>query len=78
MSIKVSSRHPTDAVACRQAAAHVVPFLARSAYIAVPGPFLAKFSDFWLIRQAMMGKRFETVHELHKKHGELSCKDSRT
>lgn len=52
-----------------QAAAHVIPFLTRTSHLSVPGPLPAKFTDFWLIRQAMAGKRFETVHDLHKKHG---------
>jgi hypothetical protein len=48
---------------------HVVPFITNSAAITIPGPLAAKFSDFWLMRQAMKGKRFLVVHDLHKKHG---------
>lgn len=49
---------------------HVIPFLANTAAINIPGPFLAKFSDYWIMRQAMRGKRFEAVHQMHKKYGE--------
>jgi benzoate 4-monooxygenase len=50
---------------------NVVPFIANTAAIAIPGPIAAKFSDFWLMRQAMKGKRFQVVHDLHSKHGML-------
>lgn len=49
--------------------AHLVPFITNTAAIKYPGPFLAKFTDFWLLRQAMVGHRFQTVHDQHKKHG---------
>ncbi|UZJ55243.1 hypothetical protein CBS101457_004563 [Exobasidium rhododendri] len=50
---------------------HVIPFLANSTAITTPGPLAAKFSDFWLLRQAMNGKRFLVVDALHKKHGKF-------
>ena len=53
------------------AAWHVVPFLANGAAITIPGPLVAKFSDFWLVRQAMKGKRSDAVHALHSKHGKF-------
>ena len=53
------------------AVAHVVPFLTNTALLAIPGPFLAKFTDFWLLRTAMKGHRFETVHQQHKKLGKF-------
>ncbi|KAH7886910.1 cytochrome P450 [Phlebopus sp. FC_14] len=36
---------------------------------AVPGPFLARFSDLWLGWTTSQGHRSDVVHELHKKHG---------
>lgn len=36
-----------------------------------PGPWLAKFSDLWLIRVSYNGHRSEDVHRLHEKHGKL-------
>lgn len=50
-------------------AAHFVPFLVQPHLWTVPGPFFARFTDFWLTRQAQKGTRFLTVHDLHKKHG---------
>lgn len=50
---------------------HIVPFALNTATLAIPGPVAAKFSDFWLVRQSMKGKRFEVVHDLHKKHGKF-------
>lgn len=35
----------------------------------IPGPFLAKFSDFWLGWISGHGHRSEVVHELHQKYG---------
>ncbi|KAF8319760.1 cytochrome P450 monooxygenase pc-bph [Clavulina sp. PMI_390] len=37
----------------------------------IPGPWLAKFSDFWLARSAQMGNRSGDVHELHRKYGKV-------
>ncbi|PWN96219.1 putative benzoate 4-monooxygenase cytochrome P450 [Tilletiopsis washingtonensis] len=51
--------------------AHVIPFITATHAISYPGPLLAKFSDFWLVRQAQKGKRFVVVHELHQKHGKF-------
>ncbi|KIY63303.1 cytochrome P450 monooxygenase [Cylindrobasidium torrendii FP15055 ss-10] len=34
-----------------------------------PGPWLAKFTDLWLIRVSYNGHRSEDVHRLHEKHG---------
>ncbi|SPO20574.1 probable Benzoate 4-monooxygenase cytochrome P450 [Ustilago trichophora] len=50
---------------------HLVPFITNTAIIKYPGPFLAKFTDFWLLRTAMIGHRFEIVHEQHKKYGKF-------
>lgn len=35
----------------------------------IPGPWLAKLSDFWLARNAASGKRSERVHREHLKYG---------
>lgn len=43
---------------------------------AIPGSFLAKFSDAWLAWTSAHGRRSEVVHELHKKLGwsqSLAC-----
>jgi benzoate 4-monooxygenase len=36
---------------------------------AIPGPYLAKFSDAWLGWVSSQGHRSEVVHEAHRKHG---------
>lgn len=48
---------------------HLVPYITNTAIIKYPGPFLAKFTDFWLMRTAMVGHRFEHVHKQHQKYG---------
>jgi benzoate 4-monooxygenase len=51
---------------------HLVPYLADPRVIrALPGPFLARFSDAWLGWVSSQGHRSEVVHELHRKHGTL-------
>ncbi|SOV03041.1 probable Benzoate 4-monooxygenase cytochrome P450 [Ustilago sp. UG-2017a] len=50
---------------------HLVPFITNTAFLKYPGPLFAKFSDFWLLRQAMKGHRFDTVHQQHKKYGKF-------
>jgi benzoate 4-monooxygenase len=53
-------------------AVHILPWLLDPHGMRdVPGPFLAKFSDFWLGRVAALGHRSEVVHELHKRYGPL-------
>lgn len=37
----------------------------------VPGPFLARFTRLWYLREIHRGKFHETNIELHKKHGWL-------
>lgn len=46
-------------------------FVTYSSFRDIPGPLLAKFSDLWLFSTARRGKRFEIVHEQHKKHGKI-------
>ncbi|KAG6815003.1 hypothetical protein H0H87_005926 [Tephrocybe sp. NHM501043] len=49
---------------------HLVPYLWDSHNArALPGPFLAKFSDLWLGLVAKGGHRSELVHDLHLKYG---------
>lgn len=49
----------------------VLSYFSRPALVSIPGPFIAKFSDLWLVRQAMRGNRYEVVDDLHKKHGKF-------
>ncbi|KAG2117260.1 cytochrome P450 [Suillus discolor] len=50
--------------------AHVIPYL-RDPYNqrSIQGPFLARFSDFWLGWVASQGHRSDVIHQLHNKHG---------
>ncbi|CAO1636368.1 unnamed protein product [Parajaminaea phylloscopi] len=48
-----------------------VETLRRPTLVQVPGPFLAKFTDLWLARQAMRGNRYEVVHKMHAKYGPM-------
>ncbi|KAK1226919.1 hypothetical protein PQX77_010089 [Marasmius sp. AFHP31] len=51
---------------------HVIPWLADPhGYRKYPGPFLAQFTDFWLISTALSGHRSEKVHALHEKYGPI-------
>ncbi|SJX60031.1 probable Benzoate 4-monooxygenase cytochrome P450 [Sporisorium reilianum f. sp. reilianum] len=50
---------------------HLVPYITNTAFLRYPGPFLAKFTDFWLLRTAMVGHRFEAVHKQHQKYGKF-------
>jgi hypothetical protein len=35
----------------------------------IPGPLIAKLSDIWLSRKAVLGDRSGEVHKLHQKYG---------
>ncbi|PWN22638.1 cytochrome P450 [Microstroma glucosiphilum] len=50
-------------------AIYVVYVLSASPHASLPGPFLARFTDLWMARQAMRGDRSLVIHEEHKKHG---------
>ncbi|TKY90036.1 hypothetical protein EX895_000034 [Sporisorium graminicola] len=50
---------------------HLVPYITNTALLKYPGPFLAKLTDFWLLRTAMVGHRFEAVHKQHQKYGKF-------
>jgi benzoate 4-monooxygenase len=39
---------------------------------AIPGPFLAKFTDAWFGWVSAHGHRSEVVHEMHKKYGSFT------
>ncbi|KAG5732235.1 Benzoate 4-monooxygenase [Termitomyces sp. T112] len=51
-------------------AVHLVPYLSDPHNArALPGPWLARFSDLWLGLVSKAGHRSETIHKLHLKHG---------
>jgi len=51
-------------------AVHLVPYVIDARGIrAIPGPWLAKYTDAWLWRATVRGHRSDVVHELHKKYG---------
>ena len=50
---------------------YIVPFFQRSALRHVPGPWLARFSNWWLLIQCRLAKRFTSVDAAHKKYGPL-------
>lgn len=52
------------------AAFYLYPFFVTySSLRSIPGPLLARLSDLWLFSTARRGKRFQLVHEAHKKYG---------
>jgi hypothetical protein len=51
---------------------YIVPYLTSNTSLkSIPGPFLAKFTNQWLLAQARQGKRYQTVDDAHKKYGKL-------
>ncbi|KAF2460154.1 cytochrome P450 3A3 [Lineolata rhizophorae] len=50
---------------------YLVPYIQNKSIRDVPGPFVAKFSNFWLLKQCRQGKRYQAVDEAHKKYGKL-------
>src|SRR5262249_29974433 len=55
---------------CLLVAYYVLPYLfSNTAQRRIPGPFVAKFSNLWLLWQCRHGRRFLAVDEAHKKHG---------
>jgi benzoate 4-monooxygenase len=49
---------------------HVIPWLLDSKSARkYPGPFFAKFSDFWLASTSFGGRRSEIIHDYHLKYG---------
>ncbi|KAK2625384.1 hypothetical protein QTJ16_004696 [Diplocarpon rosae] len=50
----------------------LVPYLTSNKELRdIPGPFVAKFSNLWLLLQARQGKRYLSVDAAHKKYGKL-------
>lgn len=50
----------------------IVPYItSNTALRSVPGPFIAKFTNLWLLLQARQGKRYLSVDAAHKKYGKL-------
>ena len=50
---------------------YLLPYLRNATIRDVPGPFLAKFSNLWLLYQCRRGQRYKAVDEAHKKYGTL-------
>ncbi|KAH8812705.1 cytochrome P450 [Xylogone sp. PMI_703] len=51
---------------------YLVPYLtSNTALNDIPGPFVAKFSNLWLMKQARQGRRYKVVDEWHKKCGKF-------
>jgi benzoate 4-monooxygenase len=66
----VNVKYIVSAILTAVLSAHVIPWLLDEHGIrAIPGPWLAKFSDLWLGRVAAQGHRSEVVHDVHKQYG---------
>ncbi|PWN40216.1 cytochrome P450 [Ceraceosorus guamensis] len=63
--------HVLLSLTCALIAWYALDFLSRPQYFGIPGPFLAKFSDLWLTRQAMRGDRWRVVDDLHRRYGKV-------
>lgn len=58
---------------------HIAPYLYDAHGIrTLPGPFIAKFSDFWLGWAAGTRHRSEIIHDAHHTYGEFSDRLSPT
>lgn len=53
------------------AAYYLVPYLKTWRLSDIPSPGLASFTNFWLLLKARGGRRFNAVHDAHKKHGKM-------
>lgn len=47
------------------------PWIGRKALIAVPGPFVAKFSNLWLLYWSRQAQRSINVDKAHKQYGKI-------
>lgn len=47
------------------------PWIGRKALITVPGPFVAKFSNLWLLYWSRQAQRSINVDKAHKKYGKI-------
>ncbi|MCJ1388045.1 hypothetical protein MMC18_000889 [Xylographa bjoerkii] len=50
---------------------YLLPYLRNNSIRAVPGPYLAAFSNLWLLYQCRRGRRYLVVDNAHKKYGTL-------
>ncbi|KAF9520852.1 hypothetical protein BS47DRAFT_1378642 [Hydnum rufescens UP504] len=69
---------PLAGVCCIVVIYHVVAYLRDPFYYRkgptgaeIPGPLVAKFSDIWLSRKAVLGDRSGEVHRAHQKYGKI-------
>ena len=49
----------------------VIPYLTVTHLQSIPGPFLAKFSNLWLLYQARLARRSISVDQAHKQYGTM-------
>lgn len=50
---------------------YLVPYLAKWHWIGIPAPFPAAWTNFWLFYQCRRGRRYQAVHDAHKKYGKF-------
>ncbi|KAL1984388.1 hypothetical protein VTN96DRAFT_9167 [Rasamsonia emersonii] len=50
---------------------YLVPYLAKWRWHDIPAPFPAAWSNFWLFYQCRRGRRYQAVHDAHKKYGKF-------
>lgn len=50
---------------------YLLPYLRSQSIRSIPGPFLAGFTNLWLLVKCRQGKRYLSVDEAHKKYGKM-------
>lgn len=50
---------------------YLLPWFQNKSIRDIPGPWLAAFTNLWLLYQCRKGKRYIAVDEAHKKYGVL-------
>ena len=50
---------------------YLLPYIRSHAIRDIPGPYVAAFSNFWLLYQCRRGRRFQTIDNAHKTYGKL-------
>jgi len=50
---------------------YILPYLRSASIRKIPGPFVAKFSNLWLLYQCRRGRRFLAVDQAHKTYGTM-------
>lgn len=50
---------------------YLLPYLRNKSIRDIPGPFVARFSNLWLMYQCRRGRRYLAVDNAHKKYGPL-------